>query len=179
MTKNSDGKTVLNDFLTLGETIGEGGFCKVIKAIGYYPDTEESVPYALKKYKVSTLNRPVVDAQANSFSGAQSSLKMKTLRKQTEDEVVIWGKLKHDNVVKAFIWMEDFSHEAPHPNMYLMMQYADLGEIASWDKVTEKYVPNARMMDLITKKLTEEEEFKQFGVTDCANMHERVTKFIF
>lgn len=75
--------------------------------------------------------------------------------------------------------MEDFSRDDPHPNMYLMLQYADLGEIASFDQTTEKYIPNARMVEFLTKKLTEEEEFKSFGATDCSSMHERIAKFIF
>lgn len=103
VTKNAEGKTVLNDFLTIEETLGAGSFCKVVKAIGYYKNSDEYVPYALKKYKVSSLNKPVMDGQQSSLSIGSSSLKIKTLRKQVEDEVAIWGTLKHDNVVKAFI----------------------------------------------------------------------------
>ena len=105
---------------------------------------------------------------------------MRTLRKQIEDEVTIWGKLSHVNVCKAFSLMEEFKvTDDPHPYMYLLMQFADLGEIASWDQATHKYIVNARLIDFLTKKLTEEEEFTQFGVDDCANMHERIAKFVF
>lgn len=93
------------------------------------------------------------------------------------DEVEFWGKLKHDNIVKVFIWHEDYSAE-PHDKMYLMMQYADMGEIASWKESENKYVANQKIIDYVTRKLTEEEEFKDFG-SDCVSMKERVARFLF
>ena len=89
-----------------------------------------------------------------------------------------WGKLKHDNVVKVFIWHEDYSPE-PHDRMYLMMQYADMGEVSSWSETEKKYVTNQRVVDHLTRKLTEDPEFAQFGAADCASMKERVARFIF
>ena len=56
MTKNAEGKKVINDFLTIEHVVGAGAFCKVAKAFGYYPDSDETVPYALKMYKKATLN---------------------------------------------------------------------------------------------------------------------------
>ena len=34
-------------------------------------------------------------------------------------------------------------------------------------------------MQYLTRKLTEEEEFKQFGLPVCTNMRERIAMFIF
>ena len=34
------------------------------------------------------------------------------------------------------------------------------------------------MIEFLTRKLTEEEEFKDYG-SDCASMHERIARFIF
>lgn len=52
---------------------------------------------------------------------------------QVKDEIESWGRLKHDNIIKVFIWYEDFS-ENPHNKMYLMMQYSDLGEISTFSE---------------------------------------------
>ena len=60
-----------------------------------------------------------------------------------------------------------------------MMQFADMGEIASWDEASKKYIANARMLEYLTRKLTDEQEFRDFGAADCANMRERVARFIF
>ena len=63
--------------------------------------------------------------------------------------------------------------------MYLMMQYADMGEVSSWSETEKKYVTNQRVVDHLTRKLTEDPEFAQFGAADCATMKERVARFIF
>jgi len=75
--------------------------------------------------------------------------------------------------------MEDFSAKNPHDTMYLMMQFADLGEIASWNEATLHYIVNEKIVQFLTRKLTEEEEFVQFGEPDCTTMRERIAKFIF
>ena len=94
----------------------------MIKAIGHYNDTNEDIPYALKVYSKVKLNMTVPDA---------TGLGLRKLRDQVEDEVMFWGKLKHDNVVKVFIWYEDTAPKG-HDKSYLMMQFADMGAIAEW-----------------------------------------------
>ena len=73
------------------------------------------------------------------------------------DEVEFWGKLDHPNVVKALNWYEDLS-DKPHNKMYLMIQYADMGEVASGEYVGDEliYVRSKRIFDFVTNKLTNE-----------------------
>lgn len=59
-----------------------------------------------------------------------------------------------------------------------MLQYADLGEIASHDSETGTYKTNERLHEHLTKKLTEDPEFAEFG-SECASMKERIARFIF
>ena len=115
---------MLNEFLTLEGKIGSGAFCDVIRANGYYESTDETVPYALKVYKTATLNQTVNNAQASNLNDAMSNLGIRKLKDQVIDEVEFWGKLKHDNIVKVFIWYEDYKTQEnpnPHDRMYLMM----------------------------------------------------------
>lgn len=95
-----------------------------------------------------------------------------------EDEVSFWGKLKHDNIVKAFIWFEDIEKHG-HNKSYLMMQFADLGQIADYDEALKTYIANPRVIDFLTRKLTEELEFVEYGADTCASMRERIARFIF
>ena len=108
VTKNAKGQRVLNDFLTIGTELGRGAFCKVVGATGYYEDTDETVPYALKEFKINTLNQTVTNAQASNLADNKTSLGIRRLKDQVIDEIEFWGKLKHDNVVKVFIWYEDY-----------------------------------------------------------------------
>ena len=134
MKKTPDGKKILNDFLTFEEKIGEGAFCRVLRAIGYYPASNEYVPYAMKEFRMSTLNQTVNNAQASNLDDCITNLGIRKLYDQVSDECKFWGTLKHDNVVKAFIWYEDYTKK--HDKMYLMLQFADMGDIASWNSET-------------------------------------------
>lgn len=71
ISENEEGQKVLNEFLTFGSKIGEGAFCKVIKAMGVYPDGE-TIPYAVKVYDKSTLNKPCENAQASSLQSKRN-----------------------------------------------------------------------------------------------------------
>lgn len=142
MKKTEDGRKILNDFLTFEQKIGEGAFCEVYKAVGYYVDSDEYVPYALKEFKMADLNKIVNNAQASNLDrDSKKSLGIRKLYDQVSDECKFWGTLKHDNVVKAFTWYEDLTDKQYH-KMYLMLQYADMGDIASWDSEARIYRPN-------------------------------------
>ena len=126
------------------------------------------------------LQTTVTNAQASNLQAASAGLGIRKLYDQIIDEVEFWGKLKHDNIVKAFIWYQDRNPDQyeRHEKMYLMLQFADMGQIADVNEETMEYVANPRMVDYLSKKLTEQDEFKEFG-SFCANMHERVAMFIF
>ena len=90
-------------------------------------------------------------------SSAQG-LGIRRLKDQVMDEVEFWGKLKHDNIVKVFVWHENYSEE-PLDRMYLMMQYADMGEVANYSETEKKYIANQRIIDYLSRKMTDEPEF--------------------
>ena len=124
MTKNSEGKKVLNEIFTIENKIGSGGFCDVLRCNGYFEETDETVPYALKEYRTATLNQTVTNAQASNLTDAMSNLGIRKMKDQVIDEVEFWGKLKHDNIVKVFTWYEDYKTPEnlnPYDRMYLMM----------------------------------------------------------
>ena len=108
VTKNAKVQRVIYDFLTIDTELGFVAFCKVVGATGYYEDTDETVPYVLKEFKIKTLNQTVTNAQASNLADNKTSLGIRRLKDQVIDEIEFWGKLKHDNVVKVFIWYEDY-----------------------------------------------------------------------
>ena len=108
VAKNAKVQRVIYDHLTIGTELGFVAFCKVVGATGYYEDTDETVPYVLKEFKIKTLNQTVTNAQASNLADNKTSLGIRRLKDQVIDEIEFWGKLKHDNVVKVFIWYEDY-----------------------------------------------------------------------
>ena len=64
--------------LTFKETVGRGGYCKVIRAEGFYTNDHELIPYAVKVYKRATL-RVQVNAAVNVGKNRHAGLGMRKL----------------------------------------------------------------------------------------------------
>lgn len=88
----------------------------------------------------------------------------------------MWGKLKHDNLVKCFIWFEDLAQK--QNKMFLMMQYADLGQIATYDETTEQFSISKPVFDKVCQIIKTREDLKDFG-KECTSLKEKVCKFLF
>ena len=185
LTKDKDGNKVINDFLTIHEKIGSGGYCKVYRAEGVFPPEppeypdEERIPYALKQYERHALEKQFVNVSRPALDGKPAASGMHRLKDVIMDEIDAWSELKHTNIVKALTWFEHPSQD----KMYLRMQLADLGTIArssAEDADQMLFNPNPKVYDVVLNKLNTNEELKaeNFGA-ECKSDKEKVFKFIF
>ena len=185
LTKDKDGNKVINDFLTIKEKIGSGGYCKVYRAEGVFPPEppeypdEERIPYALKQYDRHMLEHQFVNVSKPAMDGKPAVTGMHKLKDVIMDEVDAWSELKHTNIVKALTWFEHPSQD----KMYLRMQIADLGTIeknSEEDRSNMHFNPNPKVYDFVLNILNTNEELKEnnFG-SECKSDKEKVMKFIF
>jgi hypothetical protein len=82
--------------------------------MGHYPDEDpenQFVPYALKVYSKSALQKEVGNSEIGDLSVCKE---IDRLRKV---ELPLWGRLKHPNIVTAFSLFEDLNED----KMYLWM----------------------------------------------------------
>ena len=88
-----------------------------------------------------------------------------------QNEIKVWEKLDHENVVKIFELIDDDSDK--NSDMYLIMQYSDLGELAKWDNNAKVFIRNEK----IYQKAFEAGEMKYLedGLSDI----ETASKYIF
>jgi len=115
----------------------------VQKCLGTYA-AGDVVPYAVKVYNKQHLN---VETQ----SADPTSLKLvREIDRLREVELPLWGRIRHPNIVTAFTLYETPKHQ----NMYLMMQLADLGAIASYDSEF-KFTITGKVYEFLQKKLGE------------------------
>ena len=99
--------------LTLHETVGKVNFCKVKRAIGVYNfegSEPEIVPYAVKVYEKSSLQKDVASPEMH-------CLKLVKEIDLVMNEMRLWGKANHQNVIKVFTLYESSEED----KMYLMM----------------------------------------------------------
>ena len=67
------------------------------------------------------------------------------------NEIETWSKLTHKNIIRLYEIIDDPNHDY----LYLVMDLADLGQIADWQREEEKYKRNSAIFDwILTNKLS-------------------------
>ena len=64
-------------------------------------------------------------------------------------EIEIWTQLNHPYIAKLYEMIDDDNHDY----LYLILEFADLGQIAFWDFKTESYVHNQNIFNFIKSYL--------------------------
>ena len=141
--------------MKIKETLGKGAFCKVKKGEGTFLDDEDkpiTETYALKVY-----SKPKLKKKISSFHDAQGLLQMKTVLDQVYNEIALWERVDCAQVCKIFELLDDFDSD----NMYLIMQYSDLGQLSTWNSSKKCFERNKE----IERLASDAAEMKYFDVT--------------
>ena len=64
-------------------------------------------------------------------------------------EIEIWTQLNHPYIAKLYELIDDDNHDY----LYLIIELANLGQIATWDFKQERYVRNDKIFDFVTQYL--------------------------
>jgi len=86
-----------------------------------------------------------------------------------DSEIRVWQRFDHKNFVKIFELFSDVDKN----EMYLIMQYCDLGPLATWDAKDKKFVRNEKAYE----RALEAGEFKYLD-GDYSDL-EKAAKHIF
>ena len=60
-------------------------------------------------------------------------------------EIELWTQLNHPYIAKLYEMIDDDNHDY----LYLILEIADLGQIANWDFQQEKYVRNEQIFNFV------------------------------
>jgi len=60
-------------------------------------------------------------------------------------EIELWTQLNHPYIAKLYEMIDDDNHDY----LYLILEIADMGQIANWDFEKERYVRNAQIFSSI------------------------------
>ena len=70
------------------------------------------------------------------------------------DEVELWASIAHPNIIKMF----EIIDAEEHDYLYIILELADLGQLAKWDFEKELYVRNEKIIETILIYLKENGE---------------------
>jgi len=54
------------------------------------------------------------------------------------NEIEVWAKINHENVIKIYELIDSDEHDY----LYIILELADLGQLAQWDFKQELYIRN-------------------------------------
>ncbi|KRX08302.1 Rab-GTPase-TBC domain [Pseudocohnilembus persalinus] len=136
----------------MGEKLGSGAFAQVRKIYRYFQEFENGPilkwPYAckiLKKSKLQSLQLMSEDEDGipNFIDGLD----------QLRQELDIYQYLNHKNICKLFEILIDEDELSDFPDqIFLIMQYCNLGEIMEWQSNDLQFVRNQKIMEFIMHK---------------------------
>lgn len=67
------------------------------------------------------------------------------------NEIEVWAKIRHPNIIRIYEMLDDDSHDY----LYLIMELADLGQLATWNYKVELYERNEMVYALVLKIIAE------------------------
>jgi [calcium/calmodulin-dependent protein kinase] kinase len=67
------------------------------------------------------------------------------------DEVEIWASVSHPNIIKIY----EIIDAEEHDYIYIILELADLGQLAKWDFEKEIYIRNEKIVQNILERLDE------------------------
>lgn len=69
------------------------------------------------------------------------------------NEVEIWAELSHPNIIKMF----EIIDAEEHDYLYIILELADMGQLAKWDFEAEVYNRNQKIIDSCLSLLREKQ----------------------
>lgn len=161
LSKNAANKKILNEFLFV-QTIGHGAFSKVKKVQSQGPSP--------RFFAMKILHKPTLKRERALAYEKDGSCKMTNNLEKVYNEIETWSKLDYKNIIKLYEIIDDPTSDY----LYLVMDLADAGQIANWDREELKYKRNEIVFNwVITNKLA------GIKFTNEQEKIESVAKFLF
>lgn len=66
------------------------------------------------------------------------------------NEVELWAQIAHPNIIKMYEIIDADEHDY----LYIILELADLGQLARWDFEKEVYIRNDKIIECIMTMLT-------------------------
>lgn len=163
--KQIDDMRFVNEFQVL-KSIGSGSFSKVKKVIrrsvskpseadGVHEEDEEEVEIA--EFAMKIMHKPTLKRERAIRYDTKGEMQMINNFDKVVSEIEIWTQLNHPYIAKLFEMIDDDSHDY----IYMIIELADMGQIANWDYKQERYILNQPMMEFVTQHLKMHGGFKE------------------
>ena len=158
MTKNYDeqGNKYYNEYKLLG-ILGKGAYSKVKLVM------KDNIKYAMKIINKKELKKKKIFKQDK-----DGNVIVTNLLKDALKEIAILKKLDHPNIIKLYEILHNYQKE----KIYLILEYADYGDIVDYDEENGIFNINKHISEIYVKKEKDKKSFngKKYYEEDDINM---------
>lgn len=95
------------------------------------------------------MHKPVLLSQRAVRYSEQGEMQMINNLDKVYDEVELWAQISHPNIIKVF----EIIDAEEHDYLYVILELADLGQLAKWDFEQEKYHLNDKVVEAVLEQL--------------------------
>ena len=145
LTKNYDdkGNKYYNEYQLI-ELLGKGAYSKVKLVV------KDNVKYAMKIIDKKELKKKKIFKQ-----DPDGNVIVTTLLRDALKEIAILKKLDHPNIIKLIEILHNYKKE----KIYLILEYADYGDIVDYDEENNIFSINKNIIKIYNEKKIEEKSF--------------------
>ena len=145
LTKNYDdkGNKYYNEYQLI-ELLGKGAYSKVKLVV------KDNVKYAMKIIDKKELKKKKIFKQ-----DPDGNVIVTTLLRDALKEIAILKKLDHPNIIKLIEILHNYKKE----KIYLILEYADYGDIVDYDEENNIFSINKNISNIYNEKKIEEKSF--------------------
>lgn len=99
-------------------------------------DDEEEIEQA--EFAMKMMHKPTLKRERAIRYDEQGEMQMINNLDKVYMEIEVWTQLNHPYITKLYEMLDDDNHDY----LYLILEFADLGQIAVWDFKQELYIRN-------------------------------------
>jgi len=132
--------------ILLSRTLGRGAFSKV--KFGLRTFTDESGRHE-DQYAVKKMHKLSLEKNRCSVYDDEGIPAIANNLEKVRMEISIWRQLCHPNVVRLYEVLDS----AEEDYMFLILEYADSGQIMTWDTAKQRYVHSAALLSALSGPL--------------------------
>lgn len=97
------------------------------------------------------MHKPTLARERALHFDEEGKLEMINNLDKVYNEIELWGRINHQYFVKFYELIDSDEHDY----LYLILELADLGQLATWDYKIEKYVRSKEIFEKVKSYLLE------------------------
>lgn len=137
----------VNEFQVMNG-IGKGSYSKVKRVIRRsqqkLEEDEEEMQFAMK-----IMHKPSLKRERAIRYDTNGEMQMIHNYDKVQTEIEIWTQLNHPYIAKLYEMIDDDNHDY----LYLVLEYANMGQIATWNAKLGRYERNEAIFNFVTEHL--------------------------